>query len=260
MMANRRSFSQWLLPGVMILFFLEALLLPLAVSVTYSGRSESPSHTLTYTTGKLTWDSATGILPNGVAELNLFDSEYQHVSGTQGAKVVAPGMETVRIVRLENHADHPITYVAVMYRIRENQDLPVTPTLSGSGFVDTASYSLPQGVEPEQVVRAVTGVVEKGQLQDFDLSWLWRYYDSDSRDQVDTALGNQAAFAEAAQVTAGLYIIVEEEGSESPLVPDVPKTGDSGGMGAYLTLMGVSGLALALLLWESRHKPAEDAP
>ena len=60
-MAVRAKKSRWLLPAVLILFLLEVLLFPLAVGVTYSGRSESPDHVLAYTTGKLTWDSATHI-------------------------------------------------------------------------------------------------------------------------------------------------------------------------------------------------------
>ena len=38
-----------------------------------------PAHVLSYTTGRLTWDSATGIDENGAAVLSLFADAYQNV-------------------------------------------------------------------------------------------------------------------------------------------------------------------------------------
>ena len=62
-----KKINQWLLPAVLILFILEIVTLPYMVQLTYAGRSEEAGHVLTYTEGKLTWDSATGIDENGVA-------------------------------------------------------------------------------------------------------------------------------------------------------------------------------------------------
>ena len=106
-----------------------------------------------------------------------------------------------------------------MYCVKEEADLPVEPVLLDSAaFTDTDTYPLPDGVTEDQVVRAVTGTVAGGQLQDFDISWSWSYYENDQRDQVDTALGNRAAWQEADRVTAGLYIVVVEE--DEPVDPD----------------------------------------
>lgn len=219
-MAVRTKRTRWLLPVVLILFLLEVILFPLAVGVTYSGRSESPDHVLTYTTGKLTWDSATNIQKNGAAELTLFDATYHNVESNNGDKVVAPGTEGFNIVRLKNNTSRRIRYVAVMYCIKDEDDLPVEPTLTGQNFADTRSYPLPDGVSRNQVVRAVTGVVRGGEIQDFDLKWSWNFYDSDARDQIDTALGDQAAFFTPDDVTAGIYIVVEDEGPNRPVDPD----------------------------------------
>ena len=210
----------WLLPAVLILFLTQVVLFPFAMGFTYAGRNESPHHVLTYTTGSLTWNSATGVDPDtGVAELSLFSDHYQNVQSDNGEKVVAPGTENTNIVRLKNSVSRTITYVAVMYRIKEETALPVEPTLlDDEAFTNTDTYPLPDGVTQDQVVRAVTGTVDGGQIQDFDIHWQWNYYDSDQRDQVDTALGNEAAWVEADEVTAGLYIVVMED--EDPGDPD----------------------------------------
>lgn len=105
---------------------------------------------------------------------------------------------------------------------------------------------------------------------------------SDDRDQLDTALGNQAAWFDADTVTAGLYIVVEEDtpgkpadpedpdlptdpdhpdqpdtpdggdsgGGDGYIRPQVPDTGDNSHFTAYLVLMAVSGVLLLLLLWD----------
>lgn len=261
-MAEKKGKSEWLLPGVLILFLLEVLLFPLATGVTYSGRSESPDHVLTYTTGNLSWDSATGIASNGAAELELFDTVYQNVQSENGDQVLAPGTEAQSIVRLKNDMNYEIRYVAVMYHIKEQSQLPVEPVLQGDGFADTDDYVLPEGVSRDQVVRAVTGLVGGGEIQDFDLYWQWNFYESDQRDQVDTALGNQAAFATADDMSVGLYIIVVEENypygtldgdcdlENGCLSPEVPRTGDDSPMIPYVVLMTVSGVVLVLLALE----------
>lgn len=93
----------WLLPAVLILFLTQVVLFPFAMGFTYAGRNESPHHVLTYTTGSLTWNSATGVDPDtGVAELSLFSDHYQNVQSDNGEKVVAPGTENTNIVRLKN--------------------------------------------------------------------------------------------------------------------------------------------------------------
>lgn len=241
--------SRWLLPTVLILFILEVLSLPLVLGITYSGRSESPDHILTYTQGKLTWDSATGIDENGVAVLNLFDAEYENAKGANGENIVAPGTEGFNIVRLKNAVTGSVNYKAVLYRIRTNEDLPVEAALEGENFTDTADYPLPEGVTADQVVRAVDGTIGGNEILDFDISWAWNYDESADQNAIDTILGDKA---ESDEVTVGLYIVVED--NNEYIMPDSPQTGDNTNIGFYFALMIISLIMLIILLFERRRE------
>ena len=244
--------SQWLLPTVLILFILEVLTLPLVLEITYAGRSDGPDHILTYTTNSLVWDSATGIDEHGVAQLSLFDTIYDDTVDGNGDKVVAPGTEGLNILRLKNNSQSEITYTAVLYCIKTNDALPVEVTLQGEGFAETESYSLPYEIGEEYVLRAVTGKLPSGQIQDFDISWLWDYEVSDKQNEIDTILGS---WDELDNITVGVYIVVEDGGTV--VDPEPPKTGD-GGLEMYLTLMGISFVALLLLLWDRHNQRKRD--
>lgn len=197
-----------------------AALTLLAAPAIAAGAAE-PAHVLSYTTGRLTWDSATGIDENGAAVLSLFADAYQNVLSENGERVVAPGTDGSCTVRLENRMGYAISYIAVAYRIKEAETLPVEPEFSCEGAEDTGSYPLPEGVEDAQVIRAVRGELSGGQSADFRLDWLWEYYESDARDVLDTALGDKAAFDTPDDVTAGIYIVVEEEQPDPPVpTPD----------------------------------------
>lgn len=190
-----------------------------------------PDHTLTYTTGKLTWDGTTGIDSNGSAVLSLFGAKYQNVLSENDDRVVAPGTEGENVVRLRNDAAYPIKYVAVMYRTNDVETLPVLPELSEDArFSDAETYPLPDGVQSDQVVRAVTGMLDGCEAQDFRIEWSWDFFLDDKRDSLDTYLGNQASMGNAAVTKAGLYIVVEEEpgsgGSGEADEPDVPTDSD----------------------------------
>lgn len=241
--------NQWLLPMVLVLFILEVITLPFVMGITYSGRSEAPDHVLTYTKGKLTWNSATGIGENGAAELDLFDAVYPNVVSADGEDVVAPGTEGFSIVRLKNSVKGKINYTAVLYRIRTSEALPVEARLDMEGHSTATSYGLPEGVDESQVIKAVKGSIGGGEIKDFDISWLWDFYESGEQDKIDTMLGIQA---EADRVTVGLYIVVEDNNSYSN--PTIPQTGDDSRIGMYLTLMGISGVLLILLLIDCRRE------
>lgn len=240
--------TRWLLPAVLVLIILQALTLPMVLGLTYAGRSEAPNHILTYTQGKLTWDSATGIDENGVAELDLFDAQYDNVASEAGKNIVAPGTEGFSIVRLKNCAIGAVDYTAVLYRICTDETLPVEASLTGS-FADTTNYTLPEGVSEDQVIRAVGGKIRAEEILDFDISWLWAFYESDQQDIIDTRLG---AKEESDTVTVGLYIYVED--NNSYVSPDVPQTGDNSHIGIYTALMVASFIVLILLLLERRKE------
>lgn len=241
----------WLLPTVLILFILEVITFPFVLGFTWAGRSETPERVLTYTSGKLTWDSAADIDTNGAAEFSLFNSVYGNTKSDNGDKVVAPGTEDGSIVRLKNSVSDTISYTAVLYQIRSTDKLPVEATLTGDRFTDTDSYTLPQGVTDSDVIRAVSGTVGGGLIQDFDINWNWQFENGDKQDVIDTWLGNKAADGDADDVTVGLYIVVEEDNAY--VIPGSPQTGDVG-IGIYAVLMCISGALLILLLWDKRRE------
>lgn len=291
MRTRTRTNRRWL-AVILLLVVLDAAVAALAAGPTYAARAEGTAQRLTYTPGTLLWDSATGVGADGAALLDWFDASYQNVQAQNGDNLVAPGTETARLVQLQNDASTPIRYVALLYCRKAEQTLPVAPQLTGTGFADTGTYPLPDGVTDAQVVRAVTGTVAAGAVQDFTVGWDWHYYDSDARDALDTALGNRAAFVRADEVTAGLYIVVEQEppadtpsgntpsgnassGNTAPaattpgdtapsvgsaatadtayITPQLPRTGDDSPLVLFGMLLLVSGASL-LLLWALRRK------
>ena len=259
-----KKISSWILPLFLILFLLEVVTLPLVFGITYSGRSEGPDHVLTYTPGELTWDSATGNDEDGAANLNIYDAVYDNVASANGENVVAPGTEGYNIVRLKNDVSGIISYTAVLYHIRTNEELPVETALLGEGFEDTDIYPLPDGVRDEQVIRAVKGTMYGDTIQDFDISWLWRFEVNDEQNIKDTWFGDQGDLDD---ITVGLYIVVEDtnhyadkeeqEENSNYINPDIPHTGDDSPIGMYLALMLISMIVLILLIVDRRREKSK---
>lgn len=238
--------DRWLLPALVILFVLQMATLPFMVNYTYADRATPPEHQLTYTAGRLRWDNNTHINANGVAELKLFDAEYDGVKSDDGKDIIAPGTKGESSVRLVNGAPGPVNYTAVLYSIKSSDRLPVTAELARvEGSVPTGKYLLPPGVQQEQVLEAITGKVGGRRNVDFDISWNWNYYESEKQDIIDTALGNAAED----NITVGLYIVVEDNNDYS-----LPKTADESHFGAYLIMMCTSGVLLVLLFLEKRKE------
>lgn len=241
--------------AVLILFLLQTLMLPAAIGVTYASRSLRPEHVLTYTAGKLVWDAGTDTDSTGAARLRLFEPGCSRANSDNGS-IVAPGTEGGSLVRLKNDGASAVTYTAVLYRIR-TADVPVQAALEGEGFVDTEEYALPESAAREDVIRAVTGTVEAGRIQDFDIRWLWRFDDGAAQDQADTALGDGAAEGHAARVTLGFYLVAEEEPGQW-IRPTNPKTGDRFPLGWYAGMMAVTGTALAMLGLGGRRRRSDE--
>lgn len=275
-------YKNWLLPAVLILFILQAVTFPFALGQSWA-ESDSPDYLLTYTKGRLAWSSGTVVDEAGAAQFSLFDSEYKNANGdttvTSNNDVVAPGTDNDKMVRLYNRVSGSVTYKAVLYQLQasihddmedENGKIDMADKLNtemrllhadeGKGYVKDDNPFLPKGVKPEQVIKAVTGRLQGGQYQDFDISWLWKFEDEDPddpgmkerNDQIDTLLGSlaaQAAEGEIPNTTVGLYIVVEDNNSYT--TPESPATRDNG-VGTYLALMAVCGGVLLILQWEKR--------
>ncbi len=253
MNAFRQRLDRWLLPTVMILFILQLALLPLAADFTYAGHSETPDHVLTYSKGQLSWDPSVNVRPDGTAEMELFFAEYgDTVISGNGDDIAAPGTGEDYFLRLRNTVSGPVTYTAVLFQLADRPSLPINAKLTGENFTDTETYPLPQGVERENVLRAVTGTVTGLQLQDLLVDWAWDFYVSDEQDIADTDLGNGSV---PESVTVGLYIVVDD--GNSYLEPDPPYTGVESHFGMYIALMLISLVVLILLLIDRRRKEDE---
>lgn len=256
MRTSLKQQKSWLLPTVLILFICEVTVFPFAAGMTYAGRSESPGHVLTYSTNKLIWDDAAGISEHGVAELSVFDTEYDNVKSEDGKNVIAPGTERFHIIRLENKESYAITYKAVLYKISDNEKLPVEVSLSGDGFTNTEEAVLMEEADRGEVIRTVSGTLGGKQRQDFDISWIWNYDEGEQQDAMDSYLGNRAANGDADELKVGFYLVVqdENESGKTSIHPQQPKTGDSAVMGGYLALVCISGVLLVLLMIDRRRR------
>lgn len=244
----------WLLPAVIVLFVLEILTLPLVISLTYAGKSESPEHVITYRTGKLTWDENTKTRADGSGELTLFDAVYQNVKSDNGENVLAPGTEGDNIIRLKNECGNRIEYTVTLYTIRSVSELPVIAGMDGDGS-ETDRHVLPSGVGRESAVKSLHGTLEADRIADFNIDWRWAYERGNEQDIIDTALGDKAADDHADNIIMGAYIVVEDQGSN--ISPNAPKTGDDMLMYSYLTFMGISFVFLVLLLIPVKKRKAD---
>lgn len=241
-----KKMKQWLLPAVLILFILEIITLPMVMGITYSGRSDSPDHTLTYTKGKLAWDANTDTFDNGAAGFDLFEKKYIGAESSDEDNIVAPGTEGKSIVRLHNKVKGAVDYTAVLYWTRTSEELPVMVSLNGDKLKDAKQNLLPPGIQDNQIIRTVEGKVKGGELQDFDVDWIWNFEEDAQRNQIDTMLGNKE---ELDSLSVGLYIVVEDNNNYVQ-----PETGDDSYITMYMTLMGISFAVLLVLLLERRKE------
>lgn len=241
---------------VLTLLLIQLILLPAALGVTYASTGTRPEHILTYTTGRLTWDSATETDGQGAARLELFRRSYDNVNAADGQNVIAPGTAGETLVRLKNNTGRTVRYTAVLYEKKTSAALPVTSALTGEAFADTTSYVLPDGVDEGQVVRAVSGTVGGNQRQDFSILWSWLFEVSAAQDAADTALGNAATDVEE----LGFYLTVVDQGGSGGTVIDpekpAPKTGDEFSPVWYVLAPGAAALIVIItgINTKRRHK------
>ena len=252
-MIHTVKLREWVFPVILILFILQVILLPVMIGLTYATRSERPEHILTYTTGRLVWDKDTSVRPDGSAALSFFESLYQNVNAENVEKVLAPGTEKDSIVRLKNNSKNSVRYTAVLYSLSTTPDLDIGASLSGDGFSDTSDFTLPDKINKDTVIRAVGGSIAANAMQDFDINWFWSFEDAndtESRDKIDTYLGNKAAD----EATLGFYLVIHDGGE---IVPS-PQTGDNTMIGAYVVLLIISGgMSLFLAVFRRRRKKDE---
>ena len=254
-MNNSEKLREWLFPAILILFILQAMLLPVMIGLTYAVPAERPEHILTYRTGSLVWDKATSVRPDGSAELSFFETLYKNVNADNAEKVLAPGTEKDSVIRLKNDTNREITYTAVLCSRSTSSDLDIGAALSGDGFSDVSYDTLPENIKKETVIRAVGGKLGAKKLQDFDINWIWDFENKsnlDSQDKSDTYLGDKSASGDPDDMTVGFYIIVND--NNSYITPNLPKTGDTLAIVGYLICLALSGFVLLALIADKRKQ------
>ena len=153
------------------------------------------------------------------------------------------------MIRLLNESSGKISYRAVLFYKKSDEALPASLTLSGEDFRDSENTALPKELRDMSVVRSVTGELAAKGLQELDVSWLWKFEDGEKtaeRDESDTSFGN------ADTLSAGVYIVIEDE--NGTVLPDVPKTGDTSRLAAYIILMCCSASSLLVLFFAGRKR------
>lgn len=235
--------KSWIYSTLITLFILQLITLPFVIKYTYAGRSESPDHTITYTTHKLKWDKGTTVGINGSAKLSLFDTYYKNVKSGNGDKVLAPGTKGDNTIRLKNNTNRTVDYTAVIYEIRDKKELNAKVSVSGNNFKNTKKYNLPKSIKNEKIIKAVKGNLEGKKIQDFDIDWIW---DFEINDKVDTKLGNEK-FDNKEDIVVGFYISVEDEGRTV-----APQTGDSTLLVTYILFMGICGVSIIILFFRDK--------
>lgn len=250
-MQHNAKLREWMLPVILILFILQIILFPIMIGLTYATRSERPEHTLTYNTSRsLVWDKDTSVRADGSAALNFFETVYQNVNSENAMEVLAPGTKKDSVVRLKNDTKRTVYYTAVLYNISSSSLLDISASLSGEGFYQTDSYSLPASVDKNSVVGAVEGSLSADAIQDFDINWFWNFEDgTDARNIIDTYLGNKSAEGDADEQSIGFYLVVHDGGDIAPS----PKTGDNTAVFGYVILLFISvAMAAAFTLIQKR--------
>ena len=215
-----------------ILFFcLNVLIFPVCMHFAYAGGSSTPASVLTYTKNDLEWDSSTAINADGSADLGYFADTYGHVSSSDGTKILAPGTKEEKSIRLKNNVSGPISYKALVFGIADDDSVPLGGILesTGSTVIGPADYpTLPAGIPPESVLKAVSGTISGHQMEDFSTGWKWDYDDGVVQDGTDTVLGGKPTLD---GVKFGLYIVVEDENSYSSGGGGATIDPDGGGVG-----------------------------
>lgn len=239
-----KAHSGVLATAIAVLTIAVLITFPYAFNLTWSLPGTDSDRMLTYSTGKLTWDSAADIDENGVIQLSMFRSDYDRVSAGNSDNIIAPGTEKSTQIRLLNAAGGSVRYTAVLYRMDET-DVPIQAGLSGTDTAVTG-FALPAGVTQDQVVGVVSGALSSSTVKTVDVNWKWDYSVDDPADDHDTQLGNRAA---SDAVKYGLYVVVEDGNG---LVP--PQTGDNSLMMLWFIVFAASlCLMIALAVWDRRN-------
>ena len=171
------------------------------------GESQRREHVITYTRNHLEWDKNTKIDSIGMAELSLFNKEYENVNAE--GKAIAPGTDNSNIIKIKNKEEGEVDFTLVLYNFKLVDNLPVNIQMSGSDFVETNSYVLPGDIKRSNVIKAIKGKVKGNEEKTFNIDWNWIFEESEYRNKLDTELGNKED-GNRYDMLIGLYVIAED--------------------------------------------------
>lgn len=234
---------------LLILFvIIQVIVLIYTVGLTYSSKNDKVISILTYKQGKLTWDINTKVDEKGVAELSLF--EESSINSKSYGNIIFPGANESNVIKLRNTANNAVKYTVVVYNKKTNDEIPVVVELTGENLNNTEEYTLPQGVEKQDVIRAVYGTIDGNDIKDFEINWKWEFYENNQQDVIDTILGNNAIDN---QITVGVYVVIEDNNQYIS-----PKTGDNSIIEIYFIALIISIIILSILLTSFEIKGGEE--
>ncbi len=256
-MLMSKQLSKRLLRLTAVLVLLEVLTFPIVVKLTFAGRSEGTDRILTYSPGKLVWDDDKKILSDGTAVLSLFDSDYTNVKADNGDLLIAPGTGGESIVRLKNEAGYTVEYTAICYSIESPKLSGMTVTLESEGATEIEPGNELKDIPESKIIRALSGTVAAGQIQDFDVGFEWNYEINHAIDEDDTDLGDASAIGKSDDITIGIIVYITDMNYGGGDIG--PATGDHIPFTLYIILTIVSAVFLIFLIIERRRNEEREA-
>lgn len=193
--------------ALLIVFLSAAAILtfPYAFNLTWALPGAESDRTLTYTPGKLTWDSDADIDEEGAVILPVFKSAYENAASKDGRNIVAPGTSNTTGIRLLNSSNNEIRYTAVLYRLDDTK-VPIVSDLSGGE--ESEADVLPENVTEDMVEACISGTVSKNSVKTLDISWEWAWSDTETDNVFDTSLGIKE---NPDEVEYGFYLVVQDD-------------------------------------------------
>ena len=233
LLPRKLNIARWLLPLFVMLVVLEVASIPYVMSTIYSEKFVSPDRQLAYVGGRI--ESGDGFVYNGAGKikLNLFDTEYDGVlSDDKYENVIAPGTKGTDTVQLINKVEGAITYTAVFYIIKDDERIPIVPSVVGQ-FTDAETYTMPEGCTEQNVFRAITGTLRGNEVLSFDIEWVWEFEqnieDSDSTDNTTESTGGENVGDEDSNPAPDTEEGEGANGGEvTPETPEIPEHSDTG--------------------------------
>jgi hypothetical protein len=261
-----------------LLLVFAMLLLPL------TAHAATPSATLTFSDGKLTWTDSTGQVIKDY-KMDVFQQEYETSSGKviakskNGDNLVAPGLSGSDLVQFKNDSTHAVEFTTIVYKTVKDVEVTVNGSDADSSTVDAEALQklledkvdvqtsvklgsgtenqldassvadlLPSGVTVADVVSVTGGSIDALATQDISVSWKWDYEVNADGNITDTILGSTGVDTSVSinpmDVQLGVIVLVEDTYIE----PESPVTPAGTGSAATTTTASTTGTESGSLL------------